>query len=109
MGCGPGRAPFDDDRCLPTPYDPEVKVKRELVFFDGVFDSDEKGISVAPTPVGTIRVRVNDNYRVVHKQPYGGGDVFDAPDDDTTKQWISAGYVTAVPAPKKPVNVHEKG
>jgi hypothetical protein len=98
---GNGRPPFDDERCLPFPADPEVKVKPELVFFEGVFDDDIKGITVVPEPVGTIRVCVNANYRVIHKQAYGGGEEFDAPDDDMTRKWIESGWVSVVPAPKK--------
>jgi hypothetical protein len=55
-------------------------VKPELVFME--WDDDERGINMAETPIGTVEVLVNGNYRVVHKQPYGGGDVFDAPDNE---------------------------
>jgi hypothetical protein len=92
-----GPWPFDD-RGLPGVVDPDVKVKRELVFLG----TDEKGINVVTqTPSTTIKVKVNGNYRIVHRQPYSGGDVFDAPDDDQTKQWIRAGWVTPVPAKKE--------
>lgn len=93
-----GPWPFDD-RGLAFPLDPEVKVKHELIFMT----SDEKGINAVPeTSSGTVKVKVNGRYRVVHEgKPYTGGDVLDAPDDDKTKRWIQAGWVALVPAAKK--------
>lgn len=91
-----GPWPFDE-RGLPLAADPEVKVNPEVVFLT----TSEKGIRVAETPSATVKVKVNGNYRVVHGKPYIGGDVFDAPDDEQTRLWIKAGWVTPVAAAKK--------
>jgi hypothetical protein len=56
---------------------------------------------VTEIPCGTVKVKVNGNYRIVHGKPYTGGDVLEAPDDEQTKLWIRAGWVTPVPAAKK--------
>ncbi|BBY08173.1 hypothetical protein MNVI_34910 [Mycobacterium noviomagense] len=92
-----GPWPFDD-RGLPLPDDPEVKVKPELVFME----SDEEGIDVPETPSSTIKVKVNAPYRVVHDgKPHTGGDVLDVPDSEETKLLIRSGCVTPVPAKKE--------
>lgn len=94
-----GPWPFDE-RGLPL-GDPglEVKVKPELVF---ISSTDQKGIKVmTETSSATVKVKVNGNYRVVVGKPYTGGQVLDAPDDEQTKLWIRAGWVTPVPAAKR--------
>lgn len=94
-----GPWPFDE-RGLPLgDSGPEVKAKPELVFLT---TADQKGINtVTQTSTPTIRVKVNGNYRIVVGKPYTGGQVLDAPDDEQTKLWIRAGWVTPVPAAKK--------
>ncbi|WP_201358588.1 hypothetical protein [Mycobacterium paraintracellulare] len=96
--CGAEPWPFDD-RGLPLAPDPEVKVTRELVFLTL---ADQKEINVmTQISSATIKVKVNGNYRVVTDKPYIGGQVLDAPDDEHTRLWIKAGWVTPVPAAKK--------
>lgn len=94
-----GPWPFDE-RGLPL-GDPglEVKVKPELVF---ISSTEQKGIKVmTETSSATVKVKVNGNYRVVVGKPYTGGQVLDAPDDEQTRLWIRAGWVTPVAAAKR--------
>lgn len=56
----------------------------------------------APTPE-LVKVRVRENFRVVHEgNPYVGGDVLEVPNDGTTQTWLTAKWV-------EPVTVSQKG
>lgn len=75
-------------------FDPEVKVKPELVFMD----PEEKGITaVSELTIETVKVKVNAPYRVCYEgKPYSGGDVLTVPKDDERDTWIKAGWATPV-------------
>jgi hypothetical protein len=82
----------------PFPINPEVKAKPELVFSgDKPTDEDEVIAPVVEISYTTVRVRVLKNYRVVHAgKAYVGGDVFDAPANETTSNWQQLGYIERV-------------
>lgn len=79
------------------PVTAPVEVKPELVFMDA-----GEGINVPETPSGTVKIKVNAPYRIVHGgKVYVGGDVLEAPNDDTTTLWLKAKWAEPVPASRK--------
>jgi hypothetical protein len=45
----------------------------------------------------TIKVRVNNPYRVIHEgKPFSGGRTLTVPDDVEHSRWIDSGWVTKV-------------
>jgi hypothetical protein len=74
-----------------------VKVKPELIFAGDkpATDEDELIAPAVEISYSTIKVRVRGSYRVVHAgKPYTAGDgVFELPADETTSQWVRAGWV----------------
>lgn len=79
------------------PVTAPVEVKQELVFMDA-----GEGINVPETPSGTVKIKVNAPYRVVHDgKVYVGGDVLEAPNDDTTKLWLKVKWAEPVRTSRK--------
>jgi hypothetical protein len=83
----------------PVNTDPEVRAKPALVFAGDKPTTDDDEVIAPAVEVShtTVRVRVRENYRVVHRgKAYVGGDAFDAPADETTSNWQRLGYIERV-------------